>query len=317
MAKPDCDDGWIPYAHELDAALAVADFSKGARIVLREVFSQTFGLAKNRTATLSPSEIAGRVGMVKQHIVGAISELVQARVLIRVNRGEYRFIKDYERWIYPSGKARLSKTEIAWCMAAPYVAKVHQSAKKKVLNTGAPIVSKATSPEAPIVSVLNNDGGANRFPLGAPIVSVLNKSTNRNGRGIELETEIRDDDDSREELNPIRSAEHQATVDLARQIVGDEFAATVIQMGCDIERSLGGRWDCYRAAMSRASKPGKNGIRDMHAYCIRVGGQYAATGIPPEPVAFKPTPSAGKAQPETITAPAGWANHIAGKKGTR
>ena len=79
MAKPDLDDGWLKYAHELDAALAVADFTKGARIVLREVFSQVFGPAKSKTARLSPSEIGRRVGMARQNVMRGIDELLNAR----------------------------------------------------------------------------------------------------------------------------------------------------------------------------------------------------------------------------------------------
>src|SRR5215207_9785089 len=150
MAKPDLDDGWLPYAHELDAALAVADFGKGARIVLREVFSQCFGLAKGRTATLSPAEIGARVGLLKEHVVRAIGSLVSSRVLVRVARGEYRFVKDYEGWIFPDGSARLSKTEIAWCRSAPYVALAHTKARKNVLNMGAPIVPNGAELGAPI-----------------------------------------------------------------------------------------------------------------------------------------------------------------------
>lgn len=312
MAKPDTEDGWIPYAHELDAALAAADFSKGAKIVLREVFSQTFGLSKHRTAILSPSEIGGRVGVMKEHIVKAITMLVACKVLVRVGRGEYRFVKDYEKWTFPDGSPRLTKTEISWCLSAPYVAKAHAKPRKNVLNTGAQLV-----PE-------NGCLGAQLVPESDDLRSAVGS---RNGVGTigaraSEEFEIREDvdDDSRmlegTEPNAIRSPEHAATVALAQQLFGEEQAATVTQMGCDIERSLGGRWDCYRAAMTRAKKSSKT-IDNLHAYCIRTGGQFAATGIPPEPVAFTPKGGASKAT-DFVKAPTGYAEHIAGKKkGTR
>jgi hypothetical protein len=118
MAKPDCDDGWIKYAHELDAALACADWSKGARIVLREVFSIIYGRDKPRTAIVRPTDLAGRVGTYKEAIIRGVRELVKGRALVKVGDCEYQFIKDYETWLTSSGKPRLSTQEIAYCKAA-------------------------------------------------------------------------------------------------------------------------------------------------------------------------------------------------------
>jgi hypothetical protein len=130
VANPDTDDGWFKLAHELDAALAVADFSKGARIVLREVFAQVFGKAKRRHAALSPSDLARRTGMDKSHVVRAIRELVDSGVLQKVGEGVYKFIKDYESWTRPGPAVakgqplsprlpRLSKVEVAFAANAP------------------------------------------------------------------------------------------------------------------------------------------------------------------------------------------------------
>src|SRR5687768_6053984 len=54
MAKPDLDEGYLRYAHTLDAALAYADFGKAERVVLRHVFAQVFGPAERRWARLRP-----------------------------------------------------------------------------------------------------------------------------------------------------------------------------------------------------------------------------------------------------------------------
>lgn len=116
-AKPDLTDGWLPYAHELDAALAVADFTKGARLVLREVFAQIFGMAKLKSATLSPSGIASVAGMMREHVSRAIKELVDSGVLVRLGDGTYRFIKDYESWTR-KGEPRLTQTELGYCRSA-------------------------------------------------------------------------------------------------------------------------------------------------------------------------------------------------------
>src|SRR5438309_51367 len=107
VAKPDCDDGWLRYAHELDAALAVADFTKGARIVLHEALEQFFGPPKLKSATLSPTEIGDLVGIAKQNIARAIRELMESNVLPRNPDGTYMFNKNYETWTR-SGAPRLS-----------------------------------------------------------------------------------------------------------------------------------------------------------------------------------------------------------------
>jgi hypothetical protein len=143
MAHPDTDDGWLKYAHELDAALAAADFSKGARIVLREVFAQIFGPAKQKTAELSPSDIARRIGRSKGTVGNRITELVESRVLVRVG-SRYAFRKDYETWVrvvrrLPDGSVetvpRLTPAEVQWCRAAPKHAlsfvPVPESARRK------------------------------------------------------------------------------------------------------------------------------------------------------------------------------------------
>jgi hypothetical protein len=121
MARPDLDDGWLKYAHELDAALAVADFTKGARIVLREVFAQIFGPAKLAHAELSPTEIGRRCGMNKAHVMRAITELIDSSVLVRHDQCSFTFVKDYERWTY-KGRPRLTETEISYARHAPRVA---------------------------------------------------------------------------------------------------------------------------------------------------------------------------------------------------
>jgi hypothetical protein len=116
MAKPDTDDGWLRYAHELDAALAVADFTKGERIVLREVFSQTFGPAKRQWVELSPTNIATRLGCDKGYIGKAIASLASAGVLERSAKA-HRFVKNYETWT--RGDAlMLRPSEVVYCRNA-------------------------------------------------------------------------------------------------------------------------------------------------------------------------------------------------------
>ncbi len=123
MAKPDCDDGWLKYAHELDAALALADFSKCARLVLREVFAQIFGPARAKTAQILPAEVARRSGQQRENVWRAIRELVESCVLRLEADGSYRFLKDYESWLGwarggSSGQPRFTSEEISYCRHA-------------------------------------------------------------------------------------------------------------------------------------------------------------------------------------------------------
>jgi hypothetical protein len=122
MAKPDCNDGWKKYAHELDAALAVADFAKRERIVLFEVFSQIFGRFRMKTAILSPIDINRRSGLDRHNVSRAILDLIKCSVLRREPDGRYTFLKDYESWT-KNGKPRLSRKEIIYVAQAPFLAR--------------------------------------------------------------------------------------------------------------------------------------------------------------------------------------------------
>jgi hypothetical protein len=307
MAKPDTDDGWLPYAHELDAALAVADFSKGARIVLREVFSQCFGLARNRTAILSPSEIGGRVGVMKEHIVKAVGMLVACGVLTRVSRGEYRFVKDYERWTFPDGSARLTKTEIAWCLSAPYVAKAHLKSRKPVLNTGAQLVPLDSRLGAQLVPGDDELGSAVGSRLGAQLVPEI-PPPYRNGRGIEereierIQASLAGGHGERNGNNLVSPIED--LIAQAGSIFNAKIAAVVQSNAGDIIEKLGDRLDCYLAALQQASRA-KCKIRDLHAFCMSEARKYLRTGIPPKPVSVEPhsspATSKSKIQDDSIT----------------
>jgi hypothetical protein len=140
VAKPDIDDGWLKYAHELDAALAVADFTKGARIVLREVFSQIYGPAKKRTAKVSPSAIGAACGMDRHNISRGLKELVDGNVLRKQDDGVYTFNKDYETWL-ESGRGarpnhpRFTPEEMAWCRNAPALAMSYKHQKGIPMDT--------------------------------------------------------------------------------------------------------------------------------------------------------------------------------------
>lgn len=152
MAKPDTDDGWLKYAHELDAALAVADFTKAGRIVLREVFSQIFGPAKRRTAEVSATKIGAAWGMDRQNVHRGVKELQEANVLRKQDDGRFAFNKDYESWLASGrgsspGQLRLSPNEVKACCEAPSRAMAFKGAKG-TKNGVDPVISPDDKPSS-------------------------------------------------------------------------------------------------------------------------------------------------------------------------
>lgn len=138
MAKPDLEDGYLRYAHELDAALACADFTKGARIVLREVLSQIFGPAASKTAKIHAAEIVRTYGLHKSYIHRGIKELVESGVIVKVDDYDYQFVKNYENWT-KNGTPRLSPEEIEAARTAPERAMSHKrSCGRNSVNSNKP-----------------------------------------------------------------------------------------------------------------------------------------------------------------------------------
>lgn len=84
----------------------------------------------------------------------------------------------------------------------------------------------------------------------------------------------------------------ESAIAAARVEFGDEIANRMDLLSTDIDSSLGGRWDCYLAAVRKVKRMTRP-ISDLHSYALRVAQQYAATGIPPEPIAHVPSGSNG------------------------
>jgi hypothetical protein len=77
----------------------------------------------------------------------------------------------------------------------------------------------------------------------------------------------------------IVSVEHRKTVEHARIVVSEAFAAVVADRGSSLEASLGGRWDCYRAAIDQLKACGKR-IDKPAVYCRQMAMSYVTHGIP-------------------------------------
>jgi 5-methylcytosine-specific restriction endonuclease McrA len=75
------------------------------------------------------------------------------------------------------------------------------------------------------------------------------------------------------------SHEHRKTIDHARAVVSERFAAVVADQGSSLDSSLGGRWDCYRAAIDSMKACGKR-IDRPAVYCRQTALNYVLHGIP-------------------------------------
>ena len=86
-------------------------------------------------------------------------------------------------------------------------------------------------------------------------------------------------------------------VEFVRRELGEDAARAVEVLHEVVDRDVGGRWDCFEAAVRQARRSSRP-IRDVRAYLIRVTKQFAFDGIPPEPVAIAPP---ARADPSGLT----------------
>jgi hypothetical protein len=117
VARPKKDDGYIPIAHELHRAIALANFSKWANVILAEVLFQVFngGL---EIAMVSPSRVARDYGVSDATVRRAFKELVDSGVLLKAKEGAVSFNKDYDAWVR-DGSPRLTTKEREKCILGP------------------------------------------------------------------------------------------------------------------------------------------------------------------------------------------------------
>lgn len=117
MARPhplDLTGGWLQVPLDLCAAVALADWSRGAQIVLHEVLQTTCGPRRLERVEIRPTDLAARVGTHKRTISRAIRELLDGRALERAGDCTYRLRPDYSAWVGPSGQTRLSPQNLAY-----------------------------------------------------------------------------------------------------------------------------------------------------------------------------------------------------------
>lgn len=305
-AKPDLDDGWLPYAHELDAALAVADFTKGARIVLREVFAQIFGPAKLKTARVVATDVAARSGFKRPNVSRAIKELTDSRVLTLESDGAFRFNKDYESWLMADGRntpddtPRLTPEEASYCRHATATALAYKNGfgAQKCIQRDTP---ECIQPDTGVYPV----GYAKRIPLDTQSVSNgirENAAPYRNGRGIELKKEegrriASQSQPEGERANGEPSMTVEELIAQVEAVFGRPALTAEVKrnLGSIIEK-LGDRLDCFLAGLKQA-KRSRTRINNVIGFAIYQGTTYRRTGIPPEPMEFVPEAVASKSKP--------------------
>jgi hypothetical protein len=132
-----------------------------------------YGPAKKREASLSPTDIATRVGTYKESIVRAIRSLKAGGVLRETETG-VRFVKDYEAWTW-NGEPRLTAREQAYCRTC-----IPSNASIKLGNESVPnpsthdgnesvlASSKPGNESAPISTDIGNESVPRRERIGSP-----------------------------------------------------------------------------------------------------------------------------------------------------
>ena len=264
MAKPDCDDGWMKLARELFAALWLAPWTDGEKIVLLEVFEQIYGPAKPRRARFSVSALARAVGATRSHVSDALSSLLKRGVLSGNAHSGYAFVKDYERW-RRGGEGALSAVRMAHAKHAPARAKKRRADDPKQAAQSDTIGCHPLTPDS---GALTPSGGAHRHHPVARTDTIRchphidararqrdlesKRECNSRRRRRSLERAHDDDDDSNltpEELDAL-GPEWAEVCRLAERLIrgrgaGRYFSTHQSWHACWVKRALesAARWD--------------------------------------------------------------------------
>jgi hypothetical protein len=268
--KPDTDDGWIKLAHELDAALSVADFSKVANMVLCEVRAQVYGPAKRKRAFISPTEFGNVIGQKKQNVGRAIKELEDSGAVERHFGGWLTFRKHYRKWTATDGTPRFTREELAWIASAPSRALLY----KRQDDTENPSSNLITHPTTPIVGVIDSDDSPSSNLItnviksdDAATIEERARDSERIKKGEEKHTHRVGDDSpdvpmDAEELRLVKLADH-VTADIfgLKDVDGSVDANASRRLRCII-RGLSPNAVEYHASIVA----GKPGISDPVSY---------------------------------------------------
>jgi hypothetical protein len=101
VASPQKENGFLQVATELLCPLLdlTATLGRLQRRILAAVLAAQYGAKKPDAYRMEFASMSKESGDAKDQLVRAASSLVRRNVLIKVDRGLYRFNKDYETWI--------------------------------------------------------------------------------------------------------------------------------------------------------------------------------------------------------------------------
>jgi phage replication O-like protein O len=113
MANPQCEDGYVRIANEIQDALCRTRISGEERQILDCILRKTYGWGKLEDA-ISLSQFVDMTGIIKTHIPRAINGLLSKKMITITKNGNapahiYSFVKDYEQWESLPKKVTLPK----------------------------------------------------------------------------------------------------------------------------------------------------------------------------------------------------------------
>jgi len=97
MAHPQLEDGWTEIANEILEALYRINLSPYESRVLWFIIRKTYGWHK-KTDRIPLSQIAEGTGLLKPNICRALKSLIAHKLVIRTDKKQVGFQKDYEQW---------------------------------------------------------------------------------------------------------------------------------------------------------------------------------------------------------------------------
>lgn len=190
-ASPQCEDGFLLLAHELDAALSVAGFGLWESLVLRLVREQIYGIGRPRSAVLTPSEVAARIGGDRRHAHRAIESLIASGVLVRESQDTYRFVKDYTAWT-KRGKPRLSPEAVRFAK---------ESAPKRRSEASS---RKMTHPVRPSSQVMTKPAPTTAAKVSRPSSQMMTAVISRDDKtALAPNRNVRDEEFKKDDDEPV------------------------------------------------------------------------------------------------------------------
>ena len=261
MAHPRKKDGYIQLSHELAKAIALANFSKWATVLLFEIITQLYNLDRD-DAQVNLQDLAVRHGADTGNIRSGAIELQNAGAIEKTGPQTYRFDKDYESW-NRSGQPRMTQAEVAEAKRTPR--RVAESLKTDAPNRvqkDAQTASKRTHPakadrvqkDAQTASKRTHiETPSPAYKTGGPAPAELKRDKrDKEERDLLREEEIENVTQERPEAWPNTAEEITATFALADELYPWSSYPALAKRLCQTTRAV---W--VQDALVAASRGGK------------------------------------------------------------